>query len=1377
MLQISRFDIKTGKPIQESLEGSQQPAIKQVEHAYLEHWLKTNGIDAQFSIARFYETVIDSDRLRLESEGKVLAFSSGSEGYFTDPVTARLIVQGNEVATPIYACDRNSPHNSVAYGGLISSDGVAATTIQSARILVIDDERRTHGDTSLRDNNGQPVTARELAVLYDKMGDGTMLVSDRTMRSLQTSEEREKIALKAAEKSGVSGDFSALFQEMPAADTAVAISGRQEEALARRSVVQFRAASPDLPGIAKGTMASSYWCDRLGVDAIISRNDIKGDDGKLSAPGIKQVSNFWINRKATAQYGQQSVGPQVKYCIPEATRLEINPKVQAQAEELAQVRGFAALSQRYVEYKEKERSRPYQKLEADTPRATSPDWLYDVLSADKYGQLTGQAKVVDGLSRYVRGEWLRLATNGTSVPSAMAQHHSQLKPWEVCNKNLPHGAIVAYYRSPFPNVGAAAIAINNTEVIREQDREAFSKQGVAYLPPWTAKNIAITDFDGDMNGFFVGYRATMPDLPQQIRSELVVVEALPPAQQYEAGRALFERMIQQLEQGQGNRIVPDEHPLAVKEFTERNVPESKPPEIVKRTKEKHPWQEGESHAAATWRAWEVTADNPTGKVANAGMSLQALALEMQYAPAEKKEALLKQVSGHCSSLLRKVDTGEITIPDDDWLSSQGFSPFYRERIEEIAGSSSELNELPNVQWRGTFIEGRLQMASTLFLEVANGPNAVNLQTAVDMAKSAKGIDQELHKFVVALQYKPDVSRQSKNNPEVYVGGKEMPTNTEEPIAWNVQAVNKHYSDAQLEERLHQEFQAIFPMADTKQQEWQAKAIIHNYNSLMAKAVKGKARQRQRRPEDQKPTLQVTVSDGRALTLQNIQDTQGNLPIWRADGPQPGWTIRVKQDLRASPKERFPAQLIFVDRQGITQAERVGYVSPESAVQHNLAQKFQQPGQKLSISAPTVTSRVPWAQQNDTDLLFEEANRYIESALAPPEGKEPAAHRQEMAIALWRQADGRHIVMKQFPDVLSDRLAQVHEIQIGRLQVSAAASQQLIEQSPHTIQFGKAAFVTKAGDSVTLPSVSVMQPDGQRLLIGAVAARSIALPADATYMAAFSKNPGSDRVVDMQVMDLPTVEQTQAEVAAFSEGRSHLTFDYEPHAAYGIREGDILVTQGQDSGSVALRVGGQHRIDAQLAAKAGVAQRWAAVERSLPAVLFEQLAAAHSEGKQLWGLNVEPLGTYTKGQITPFPATEQSQQMVAHQAEPAPASVNQVPPAKPPSLQLYERYSSQNSGVLSTVAAGNPQLQQRLDSAVVERAIADGHPIEAVQQAIAQHSPEAQRGGQPDAYAKNVVGQVNSRTDKATYPPSKKRTQPQSRNSPKRAKAKDNGIGY
>ncbi|MEL7226000.1 MAG: hypothetical protein AAGL17_14405 [Cyanobacteria bacterium J06576_12] len=92
---------------------------------------------------------------------------------------------------------------------------------------------------------------------------------------------------------------------------------------------------------------------------------------------------------------------------------------------------------RQIFIKDRERSRPYKDLEDDSVQAARPDWLYDTLSADKYGQLTGQAKVVDGLSRYVRGEWVRLATNGTSVPSAMAQHHSQLKPWQIFITDLP----------------------------------------------------------------------------------------------------------------------------------------------------------------------------------------------------------------------------------------------------------------------------------------------------------------------------------------------------------------------------------------------------------------------------------------------------------------------------------------------------------------------------------------------------------------------------------------------------------------------------------------------------------------------------------------------------------------------------------------------------------------------------------------------------------------------------------------------------------------------------------------------------------------------------------------------------------------------------
>jgi hypothetical protein len=103
--------------------------------------------------------------------------------------------------------------------------------------------------------------------------------------------------------------------------------------------------------------------------------------------------------------------------------------------------------------------------------------------ADHLNVLTGFNKINRELERYLRGERVDLAIRGIYVPSAMAQHHSQLEPWEVCNKDLPHGALVAYYRSPLPNVSAVAIAINNTEILKTADPEAYGKSGVAYLSP------------------------------------------------------------------------------------------------------------------------------------------------------------------------------------------------------------------------------------------------------------------------------------------------------------------------------------------------------------------------------------------------------------------------------------------------------------------------------------------------------------------------------------------------------------------------------------------------------------------------------------------------------------------------------------------------------------------------------------------------------------------------------------------------------------------------------------------------------------------------------------------------------------------------------
>ncbi len=1374
MLQVEQFDVKTGKPVQVAIEGRWQPAVKQIEHSYLEHWCQTNNIDTQgrFSVAQFYESVHDSDRRQLESEGKYLVFSSDSEGYFTDYETAQLMTLGNETIAPIYAGDVNAAHNSVAYGGLISSDGKASTTLSSARILVIDDENRAHGDTQLVDTNGQTVSIYQLAHLYDKMGDGTMLVAERTMQSLQTSEEKEQIALRNAERSAISGDISTLAQDVAQIDAAADAAAQQEIALARCSVYQFRAASPELPGIAKGTMSSSQWCERLGVDAIISRNDIKGDDNRLSKLGIQEVSNFWINRKATARYGQQTVGPQVKYNIPEATQLEINPKVRARAEQLAQIAGdFDALRQRYLDHKEHETFRPYQDIDAELSSNSRPDWLHSALSSDKYGQLAGQASVVRALGYYVQGEWQRLSSNGTSVPSAMAQHHSKLKSWEVCNKDLPHGAIVAYYRSPFPNVGAAAIAINNTEIIKQQDREAFSKQGGAYLPPDTSKNVAITDFDGDINGFFMGYQATVGDLPEQLREELADVASLPAAHQYEAARSLFEKMIEQHEQAKAVPIEPSTYPVAVKEFVQRTAPDIKPPQIAKQPKEKHAWQKSEPHAEATWRAWGATADNPTGKVANAGMSLQALALELEYAPDTMKERLLCQVSSHFSRLMTKVKKGEVIIPDDDWLVTQGFSPFYAEKIEQLASAGRKLNNYTNPQTRRKVVETSLKQASELLLEVATGPNAVNLQTAVDTAKSAKGIDTDLHGFVRALQYKPDDFRKSRNSSRVYVDGKEMPTSVNETVSWGVQQVNEQYSGAVLKERKHEAFQAVFPKGETPQQRVQADTIIQTTNGLTGQAVESKSRHRQRRAEDQRPTIQVTTADGRQVRFQNVADAQGTFP-WRSEGAHPDWKITItKNDRAKSPSKRFPAELRFVDDQGSVRTEPIGYLDQGSVQRFGIEEKFKT-SKSLTINAPHLTMQVPWSQENDSKMLYAQREQYLERAFTPPEGTDPQVHSHDMALALWRQSKGgRKLAMQHFPEALNERL-QVFSTKLTQVENVA----ELVCDGPRTVRFTTHDYINTNQEQVERNSVSIAESTGEFRRLGYIANdHQRVLPYGNTFMASFepvmNKSGLAKQVVRMLVMSLPTIDQTPAERAALEAGRRHLTLDSEPYATYGVRAGDIIIAQSAPGGErIALQVKDQHRIDAKLAALGS--ERWAEAEKAPSSVLFQQLATAHSAGKELWGVNVQPLGTYERGQIRPFEPAVAVQQPVEPALTPtqersnapsgvmaAAISAHDVEPSVPvpQPAQTQQQPSPHAGGVFAAVMRNRPELKQRL-----EQDSAQPEP-----NAIA---PEEKQNAAPDQQPSKTVS--NQQPKQARPRPKPRRQSPA-----RKRKEKGGGIEY
>ena len=1064
MLQFQEFDLKTGKDLTEfNPEGDRTPRVKSVENCYLEKWLQTHRIEPQsLRVANFYTGVSDSDRRRLEAKGKYLICTSGKSGYFTDRTTADPIAKGdkNRNIQPIYADGNRSAHNAVAYGSLIVSDGKSATQTKSgtSRILIIDDEQRSSGATPLIDRDGRKIPVQELAHLYDKMGDGTMLGSTRLLRGLLLDKEvllaidrglqqSEDIADDELGELGewIDGAFGdrydpdlagSLLEEFKCTgkisnysvdlQTAQAIE-KKIDRIARSAVIQFRAATPDLPGIAKGTVATSSWCERLGVDAIVSTNDIKGDDGRLKEPGILELESFWwVNRKIKAEYSNQSVGAQVKGTIPAATLNELNPMMAAKAAELADVAiDNWQVASRFVA---KDEARRERELIIDTPegidgvdddeprnnRAT----LAALLKADQYGQLNQLPNISRQLNKSLRRDRLDVATSGIVVPAAIAQHHSKLEPWEICNRDLPHGAIVAYYRSPFPNVGAAAIAINNLEVLRDRDREAFDKRGVVYMNPWTAKHIAITDFDGDRNGFFVGYLAN-DNLPSQLR-DLLGNLPLTGSERYEAAREVIAQIILQPD------LEPGKFPLSVKEFIEANAPDRKPLPIAKAKKADHLWHEGESLTQAIWRAWDVTANNPTGKVANQSIILQSLASETVYIEPQRKIALLKQIGAAYSEIPIEE------IPRDEYLIDRGLPPMQlATQIESIVKASKQIDAQPD---KLAFAERNLHIVARLLKNYCDSAVAKNLQTAVDMAKSSIGIDETIHAFGENLQYKSHQLRQNVKQPDIYLT-RDLPTNTQEPIGWAVETANRFYNGGQQQqelqeiesEDLNKRFRSLVPITHNDAQKAVVDEFARQYRSCTKAIGQVKDRLYRELPQDQQPTLTIVSSSGKSIVVQRLcdADVEGDSPVWDLADGESNTKFEIYRNRDNNGNEEY---IVCLEMNAATKIT-IGYVSPESATANNL-DKFKIEGTDgkkcLFVSNSIIQFHPPYVLENDVDAVFARADR----VLSELENSIPNNKRMQYASAAWHSSAGMGMATKIFADEISQHLDRVPPISLN-----------------------------------------------------------------------------------------------------------------------------------------------------------------------------------------------------------------------------------------------------------------------------------------------------------------------------------------------------------
>jgi hypothetical protein len=1111
MLKLQEFDIKTGKSLTDydPATDSQVPRTKNVDKSRLERWLKGQMIseaDAQLSVAQFYDGVNEQDVKNLLDRGRELVFTSGKFGYFASPKMTQLLLD----SAPIYDNGENIAHNVVAYGSLIISDGVAETSTDRGhvKILLVDNINRSLGENPLLDKKGKPFTDGELDKLLDVMGDGTMLIPSSTMEQLLLPEEISTAIETGLNKANVEPDselVEKLIDEYQSQGTIrlnnvnlttskaiqKEINGKIE-----RSVIQFRAALTDVPGIAKGTAKTSDWCRKLGVDAIISLDDVKGakKGGVFDRPGLVELdSDLWMNRKDIAKYGNQTVGMQVKYKIPQATLSELNPRALAKAEELSLVANDPyQMAQRHVEKVERRRQRPlYIDNSEGTPEERELDLVNQienlkndeaaalVLQSDRYGQIVQLPNIRNQLARSIRADWLDVATAGIEIPSAMAQHHAALQPWEICNKDLPAGAIVAYYRSPFGNVGAAAIAINNLDAISKGDPESYKKDGVSYMPPWTSKNIAITDFDSDRNGYFVGFIAKDPKgTIQGLRDRLSDISD--PAVQYEAGRREFDLLIVQ-----EAKLTPGNHPDAVTEFIEANRPEQKPMPIPKDKKVLHPRLPNEHISMSIGKAWVKTAQNPVGLVANRSMILESLAQHITHTTHPKDLEDLKVI---VTASFRDIKPKD--IPTDKQLEQSGLPPLnLAERIKSVANPGKKDTKQT------------LQETVSILEEYAKYPMAKNLQIAVDIAKSNVGIDQAVQDFGSKLSYQEHHLRSSIKASRSY-STDPLRNNTIDPVGQQVIAVNNLFKAHDLKlgrDNENRAFRSLIPEIHKgmNAEIALAKRLTSSYHNMQNKLDEVDENLIDRNSIYRQPSLSFTSArTGKLLRVDRLGDAQIFNPInlLELDGQETKFVIASNPKHGNSQHKKdsnYPYLLQNADR-----TQLIGFVTRDA-----LLESFKADPMTSSLSTDEINEHAenilaeidkmitekgntritgkietipPFALQNDRDQIHHQMNNIRDYAKQEVKGREAV-----MLSAFNHSSTGQGLLTKVFPREIMRHLEHIEKFEVFGA-IDLTSRQDAIVRIDNVLMREKGT-----GEVKNTPIASLVNEDGTLEVLGRI----------------------------------------------------------------------------------------------------------------------------------------------------------------------------------------------------------------------------------------------------------------------------------------------------
>lgn len=788
---------------------------------------------------------------------------------------------------------------------------------------------------------------------------------------------------------------------------------------------------------------------KTGYDMVLATSSFKGRKGEDAIQPGEYMLSIGLGVKALALYREHSLGTQILVNYPKSVRKEILPIIKQQAEQLAHdQKDLRRLAQRYIETYERRKAFLENSLELKSSFQEDIEdkfsifdnldsggevdesqegenftheqkdlLLYSLLKADLSGycQLLEHPKIISELREFARKEWVEIAT-GRSIKftSGLAQPNLDLKCNEICIPLISDGEEILVTRSPLINSNGV-IALKNKHLPEMLD-------GCVYIHPETAMDNMQCDFDGDLLAF--ASSKTFPHLASEVK--------------------------------------------------EKNFPENRYPDIVKKVKV--PYQ-------GTFEEIAVSAmENKIGIIANEIQKNIALQCEICAMPQTHKLDYLKQASIHLGKVLRRQQQGKLKIPDK-----------MLQQIQQINLKDTNLNHAQTEQ--------KLNLLKKLLKDcVAELGN--ELQVATDGPKSALRPDDSILRYCQAITaYKEILWLADKKNPEAFTN-QGMKSHGYSPIDLMIQQTNQIFEQNQITARPIEQFRKLYTFVEpTSQVKEQALSVKNQYNSL----VKQRIELEETRKVEFGPYIVITSPiSGKKLEITNLIkfDTAKNPEFWKTSE----LNIKIQsREVTAKLAHPLSACIQYKTPEGLDVLKPIGTISMKSMKEHEL-----KPG--VSINQGKVEFHFG-ISDGMIDALKQQATEYVESirnSTPEPEKLQLAAaihditHTEESKNYQGLKKAG--VAFAIFPNEV---VGQLHSLQFTDMRVIGA-------------QFNECAGINFRGEQVAVKFEDGANPrdptktarwvtvEGKKL--GTIDARSPQLIAGCSALATITSSPSNSLIV-------------------------------------------------------------------------------------------------------------------------------------------------------------------------------------------------------------------------------------------------------------------------